>query len=60
VLASLALGRYIGSLLFGVTPSDVSVFIGAATMLAALGLLACIVPGWRASSVDPATALRAD
>jgi putative ABC transport system permease protein len=60
VVTSLALGRFIGSLLFGITPYDASVLIGATTVLCALGILACLIPGWRAARVDPVNALRAD
>jgi predicted permease len=60
VVVSLALGRFIGSLLFGIMPNDASVLIGAASILIALGLLACVVPAWRATRVNPVTALRAD
>jgi putative ABC transport system permease protein len=60
VVVSLALGRFIGSLLFGISPYDVSVLIGATSVLCALGLIACLIPGWRAARVDPVNALRAD
>jgi predicted permease len=57
---ALALGRFVSSLLFGVTAYDPSVLIGATTALCALGLIACAVPAWRATRVDPAIALRSD
>jgi ABC-type antimicrobial peptide transport system permease subunit len=57
---SLLLGRFVASLLFGITPRDPSVLIGAAAVLCLLGLVACLVPAWRAARVDPATALRAE
>jgi predicted permease len=60
VIAALALGQFVASLLFGITPGDPAVLIGAAAVLCGLGLLACIIPGWRAASVDPAVALRTD
>ncbi|MEO6877956.1 MAG: FtsX-like permease family protein, partial [Gemmatimonadaceae bacterium] len=60
VVVALALGRSISSLLFGITSNDASVLIGASSILTALGLLACAIPAWRATRVNPATALRAD
>jgi len=60
VLTSLALGRLVASLLFGVLPNDPSILIGAAALLCAVGIAACLIPGWRAAHVSPAEALRAD
>jgi hypothetical protein len=60
VAAALALGRLVSSLLFGVTPSDPSILIGSAAVLCAIGLVASIVPGWRAARIDPVIALRSD
>jgi putative ABC transport system permease protein len=60
VLASLALGRLVSSLLFGVVPNDPSVLILSVVTLATLASVACLIPGWRAARVDPLTALRSD
>lgn len=60
LVAALALGRFVSSLLFGVVPYDPSILIGTAVILCLLGMGACAVPGWRAARIDPATALRAD
>ena len=56
--AALALGRLLRSFLFEVTPTDPGVFAGLALTLAAVALLASLVPAWRASRLDPAIALR--
>jgi predicted permease len=58
--ASIPLGRLIQSLLFGVAAHDASVLIMAATILIVVGAAACIIPAWRAASVNPVDALRAD
>jgi predicted permease len=57
---SVALGRLVASLLFGISASDPVVLGGAAFVLAAIGLVASVIPGLRAARVNPASALRAD
>jgi ABC-type antimicrobial peptide transport system permease subunit len=59
VLAILA-GRGSESLLFGLSPTDVTTFAIAAALLAAVALLASAIPALRASRVDPMLALRQD
>jgi len=58
VMAALALGRLVSNLIFQVKPTDPATFLMVAAVLALIALLACIVPAYRASKVDPVIALR--
>jgi putative ABC transport system permease protein len=57
---SLAAGRLVASLLFGVPSNDPLTFIVVALVLLAVATVASLVPAWRASRVDPNLALRAE
>jgi len=60
VAGSVALSRWIQGLLFGVTATDPLTLGAVVAMLLAVALVACYVPAWRATQVDPTTALRAE
>jgi predicted permease len=57
---AILLGRYTESLLFGLTPGDPTTMAGATIALMAVAGLAGAIPAWRASRVEPTTALRAE
>ena len=52
------LAKSIASLLYGVQPLDMIVFVGSAVVLAAVALAASVIPARRAARVDPQVAMR--
>ena len=58
VPAALAGSRLIANRLFGIAPVDPVTFGVAGAALAAVAVLATLVPAFRASRVDPLVALR--
>jgi putative ABC transport system permease protein len=58
VAGSLALGRAMSTLLFGLAPHDALTMAGAAAVLAAASAAACYFPARRAARLDAAAALR--
>ena len=58
LFGSLALTRFLQSMLFSVKPTDPATFATIAALLAGVTLLACVVPAHRATRVDPLIALR--
>jgi putative ABC transport system permease protein len=57
-VGALALGRVLSSMIYGVRPTDPVTFLAVALLLAAVALLASIIPAYRATKVDPLVALR--
>jgi len=58
LVLAIVVTRLMAALLFGISPTDVATFAGAAALLAAIAILASLVPALRASRVDPLVALR--
>jgi ABC-type antimicrobial peptide transport system permease subunit len=60
VAVAVALSRVLATLVFGVRPMDVPTFLACALLLATVSLVACLIPTYRATRVDPLQALRED
>jgi len=60
VAGALALSGVMRGLLFEVAPTDPVTFTAAPLLLAVTAMLACAIPAWRATRVDPNATLRRD
>lgn len=60
LLAALGLSRYLGSLLYGVSPTDPLTFAAVAALLAGVAVLASFLPARRATRIEPVAALRSE
>ena len=55
---AMLLTRVLASVVYGVTVRDTGTFVAVALLLALTGIAASFVPAWRATRIDPLTALR--
>jgi len=55
---ALGVNRAIASLLFGVKPADVTTLVTVIATMTSVAAVACGLPAWRASRVDPGVVLR--
>jgi putative ABC transport system permease protein len=60
LLFSIGVTRFMGAILFGVTPLDGVAFVSGPLVLVAVATVACAIPALRAASTDPALALRTE
>jgi putative ABC transport system permease protein len=60
LLASVGTARLIQSMLYDTEPFDPAVFAAVALTLLSVAALACVLPAWRASRLDPVQALRSE
>jgi predicted permease len=52
--------QLIRSMLYGVRPLDVTIFVAVAVVLTLVAALSCLMPAWQASRLDPMRALRVE
>jgi len=57
---ALAAGRVLSSYLYQTAPRDPIIFAGVAAVFILAGIVACLIPARRATTVDPLIALRAE
>jgi len=58
LVVSLGLTRLISKMLYGVSATDPATFVVITLLLVTIALVACLIPAWRATQVDPLVALR--
>jgi ABC-type antimicrobial peptide transport system permease subunit len=58
LIGAFALTRLMASMLFGVAPTDAMTYGSIAALLIGVALLACYLPGRRATKVEPTISLR--
>ena len=60
LVVSFAATRIFQSMLYGTQPLDPFVYAAVAAVLLMVAAVACLVPAWRASRLDPMQALRTE
>jgi ABC-type antimicrobial peptide transport system permease subunit len=58
LIAALALGRIVTSMIYGVSSRDLVTFFGVTVLLIVVSFAASLIPALRATRVDPLTVLR--
>ncbi|MEM7416614.1 MAG: ABC transporter permease [Gemmatimonadota bacterium] len=58
VVGAVALSGLLSSQLFGVNPREPFIYVSVTLTLLTVGVAACFIPAWRATRVNPVTAMR--
>ena len=58
--AAIGLSRFIASLLFEIAPTDPVTLTAVVASVIAVGAVACSIPAWQASRLDPLPLIRED
>ena len=58
LVAAFGLSRFLGSMLYGISPTDPVTLAGISIFMLLVVLAACYIPARRATRIDPMTALR--
>jgi putative ABC transport system permease protein len=60
LVAAFGLTRLLRGMLFNTAPTDPTTFVSVSALFALVGLMACLIPAWRALRVDPVVVLQAE
>ena len=60
LVMALVTGRLISSLMFANSGTDLPVYVVVALVLIVIAILACFIPAYKATKVDPSDALRCE
>lgn len=60
IIGGVAFSRIMSTLLYGVSPTDLSVFVSVSLALVGIALAACYFPAQRAISIEPIVAIRSE
>ncbi len=60
LLAAFGLTRLLEGMLFNTTPTDPTTFVSVSAFFSLVGLVACLIPAWRALRVDPVVVLQSE
>ena len=58
LIGAMLMGRVMANLVFGVKTTDPTTFLAVSALLAAVALMATVMPAYRATRVDPMKTLR--
>jgi predicted permease len=60
VAVAIGLSQFIASMLFGIAATDATTFVVVVAAVVIVGMLACAIPAWQASRLDPLPLIRED